>query len=142
MTYPIEVPPELFAEWWAEGVKQHGIGKAVLAAGFVARKAAEWGAAAPLEKCCEAIVNQIITIDNIGLSGPAGVLHTDGFSSWPAFALMVSNQLRAAMRPKPPSLKEQALAELEALLADLNTYGFGFTPSVIRRALETLPSES
>lgn len=40
----IQIPPELFAEWWAEGVKQHGIVQPGLAAGFVARKAAEWAA--------------------------------------------------------------------------------------------------
>ena len=43
--------------------------------------------------------------------------------------------LRAARRPKPPSLKEQALAALDQVEADFNTGSFGDT---IRRALEQL----
>ena len=46
--------------------------------------------------------------------------------------------LRAARRPKPPSLKEQALAELE-ILSDY-AHGLGCSESAIRRALELLPS--
>jgi hypothetical protein len=41
-------------------------------------------------------------------------------------------QLRAARRPKPPSLKEQALAALEN--DDIDVY-------LIRRALEALPND-
>jgi hypothetical protein len=47
-------------------------------------------------------------------------------------------QLRAARRPKPPTLKEQALAALEQVEADFNTGSFGDT---IRRALEALPND-
>jgi hypothetical protein len=45
----------------------------------------------------------------------------------------------AARRPKPPSLKEQALAELDLLKGDANAYGLGFDAPAIRRALEALP---
>jgi hypothetical protein len=48
--------------------------------------------------------------------------------------------LKEAMRPKPPSLKEQALAELDLLKADATTHGLGFDAPAIRRALESLPS--
>jgi hypothetical protein len=45
---------------------------------------------------------------------------------------------RAALtEPKPPSLKEQALAELE-ILSDY-AHGLGCSESAIRRALEALP---
>lgn len=49
-------------------------------------------------------------------------------------------RLRAARRrPKPPSLKQQALEELELLRGDANTHGLGFDAPAIRRALESLP---
>ena len=48
-------------------------------------------------------------------------------------------ELRAARRPKPPTLKEQALAELEILRIDANTHGLGFDAPAIRRALKALP---
>jgi hypothetical protein len=41
-------------------------------------------------------------------------------------------------RPKPPSLKEQALQELDLLTADATTHGLGFDASAIRRAIESL----
>lgn len=43
--------------------------------------------------------------------------------------------------PKPPSLKdlkEQALEDLEILIADLANHGMGFKATTIRRALEQL----
>ena len=49
--------------------------------------------------------------------------------------------LRAARRLKPPSLKEQALAELEILRIDANVHGLGFDAPAIRRALEALPND-
>jgi hypothetical protein len=48
--------------------------------------------------------------------------------------------LRADRRPKPPSLKEQALLQLDTLNADLAMHGMGCDLSQIRRALESLPS--
>ena len=48
-------------------------------------------------------------------------------------------RLRAARRPKPPSLKEQALLQLDTLNADLTMHGRGCDLSQIRRALEALP---
>lgn len=49
-----------------------------------------------------------------------------------------TEQLRCSRRPEPPSLKEQALAELEILRGDANSYGMGFDAPAIRRALEAL----
>jgi hypothetical protein len=42
-------------------------------------------------------------------------------------------------RPKPPTLKEQALLQLDTLNADLAMHGRGCDLSQIRRALEALP---
>jgi hypothetical protein len=50
----------------------------------------------------------------------------------------VSQEIRAARRPKPPTLKEQALSELEILRIDANAHGLGFDAPAIRRALEQL----
>jgi hypothetical protein len=44
-------------------------------------------------------------------------------------------------RPKPPSLKEQALLQLDTLNADLAIHGMGCDLSQIRRALEQLPDQ-
>ncbi len=48
-------------------------------------------------------------------------------------------QLRAARRPKPPSLKEQALAALRRYEAEEWCEEMTFDSSIIRRALEVLP---
>lgn len=88
-----------------------------LATQHLCTRAARWGADQELEACCEWV------------------------SQW---RCMVGGNrpeigLRAARRPKPPSLKEQALAELELLKGDANSHGLGFDAPAIRRALEALP---
>ena len=47
-----------------------------------------------------------------------------------------TENLRRSRRPKPPSLKEQALLQLDTLNADLAMHGRGCDLSQIRRALE------
>lgn len=48
---------------------------------------------------------------------------------------------RAARRPKPPRLKEQALAQLDAIQLDLDSSNiYGANTDTIRRALEQLPN--
>jgi len=75
--------------------------------------AVQWGANQELEACCEWMRN-----------APFGL------------ALNTSvNQLRAARRPKPPSLKEQALAVLDDCSDRLD----GAHENIIRLALEALP---
>ena len=75
-------------------------------------EAAQWGADQELEACCEWLED-----DNPG-----------GF--W-------SNRLRDRRRPKPPSLKEQALAKLAELESD--EPGYKNDLEVLRRALKALP---
>ena len=48
-------------------------------------------------------------------------------------------RMRAARRPKPPSLKEQALEQLACIQTDLNKFGMGISTNTIRRALNQLP---
>jgi hypothetical protein len=74
--------------------------------------AARWGADQELEACCHCFARDLR--ESLAL------------------------ELRARRRPKPPSLKEQALAELDLLKGDANAHGLGFDAPVIRRALETL----
>lgn len=81
--------------------------------------AARWGADQELDACCEWVSMQLHCTDQEHL-----VPH-----------------LRAARRPKPPSLKEQALADLDALVEDLFRNGMGFGIAVIRRAVEALPND-
>ena len=50
----------------------------------------------------------------------------------------IPRSLRAARRPKPPSLKRVALLQLDTLNADLGLEGKGVDLSQIRRALEAL----
>jgi hypothetical protein len=117
----IEVPPELFAEWLAKGRAQYE--QPGLIAGFVAEKAAEWAADQQLEKVCEWLKK-----------GPYGF-------SIAATAPDLTGRLRAAMRPKPPSLKEQALATLQKL--SKSGYPANYQPDgewdTIRRAIESIP---
>jgi hypothetical protein len=81
-------------------------------------KAAQWGADQELEACCE------------WLNGGSKI-------DYDTAAL-----LRAARRPKPPSLKEQALEELENMVKAAKDFGFGGTdPTAIRQVLEALPND-
>jgi hypothetical protein len=81
----------------------------------VARQAYQAGADQELEACCE-------VLDNLN----------DGF--W-------SEKLRAARRPKPPSLKEQALKELAWIgkHLDMPLHNYCNAIHTISRALEQLP---
>ena len=80
----------------------------------VATKAAQWGADQELEACL--------------------LLVGDGRRE----NLSQVIALRTARRPKPPSLKEQALAELDRLVALIPTEGALAVAEPIRRALEAL----
>jgi hypothetical protein len=99
-------PPELVQQWWAEETYDP-FGVAI---SRLATQAARWGADQELEACC----------------GFIGCEHSVAWSS----------KLRDARRPKPPSLKEQALKALTAIEGDFNTVGD--RADTIRRALEQL----
>ena len=79
----------------------------------IATQAAQWGADQQLDTCCK-------SLDDI----PGG---------WGD-----SRHLRHVCRPKPPSLKEQAQAELKRLIALIPTEGAIAMAEPIRRALEQL----
>ena len=81
----------------------------------VAVKAARWGADQELEACCE-------------------WLKSEGYSGGTVI------KLRAARRPKPPTLKEQALDALREAESTGGLYVNGRS-DLIRRALEALPND-
>ena len=79
---------------------------------YLATQAAQWGADQELNECCH-------------------LLRLQGFD--------VVDDLRAARRPKPPSLKAQALDELDLIPThDNEGRTLGVDVSIIRRALEQL----
>jgi hypothetical protein len=81
---------------------------------------AQWGAEQELEACREWLASKL-------------TFREDG--------IRFADELRAARRPKPPTLKEQALLQLDTLNADLAMHGRGCDLSQIRRALEALPND-
>jgi hypothetical protein len=82
---PITPPPELIGRW--EEDWHHSKVKHIELEDHIANEAAQWGADQELEACIEWIAGRDWT--------------------W------TSAQLRTARRPKPPSLKEQALEALQ-----------------------------
>jgi hypothetical protein len=120
MTHPITPPPELVQQLreQAPRYRDGGVGREV----WLINRAYSAGAAQELEECCE-------VADCAGWATSAG------------------NDLRAARRPKPPSLKERALEDLASIEANC---GHLTRPemllqskrvSTIRRALEALPND-
>ena len=101
-------PPPELVEQWF--AEQRGLSEA--SRQQITTRAAQWGADQELEACCE-------WLDREGWSGE-------------------SRQLRAARRPKPSSLKEQALKVLSE--TELRHEWTMADEDIIRRALEQLPN--
>ena len=123
--HPITPPPELVKQWLAEPEYVSGWnGKCVMLSitdyrfNNICAKAAQWGADQELEACCEWL-------------GDAPVVYNDNGDLHPG------SYLRDARRPMP-SLKEQALSELN-LTADPDGAELSRTQvELIRKALEAL----
>jgi hypothetical protein len=109
---PITPPPELVGEWLTEAADLQLLTPSNLR--HLATRAAQWGADQELEACCEWAKHFNYDDEHY------------------------EDKLRAARRPKPPSLKKQALRQLDTLNADLAMHGRGCDLSQIRRALEQL----
>jgi hypothetical protein len=111
--HPITPPPELLQQWateyWGNPGESIGCGEK-----HIATQAARSGADQELEACCEWVRSMF-----------------RGHPTW-------ADELRAARRPKPPSLKEQALEALKDIECE---HVIGVTTSTIRRALEALPND-
>jgi hypothetical protein len=106
--HPITPPPELVKQWIENWYRSKVKHTEIYS--FLAACGAQWGADQELEACCHEVQN----------------MYSGG------------SRLRAARRPKPPSLKEQALEELN-LTADPNGAELSRTQvDLIRRALESI----
>jgi hypothetical protein len=112
MADSITPPPELVKQWEINATLNRRA--ASLWTTAFATQAAQWGADQELEACCEWLCED---------SMPKN-----------------SNRLRNARRPKPPSLKEQALASLDKLESPgrCDEPGYESICNTIRRALEQL----
>jgi hypothetical protein len=111
--HPITPPPELVQEWCAHSNKHETYDQFWF---HIATQAARWGADQELEACVE-------------------LLKADGYKG-------KAIDLRNARRPKPPSLKEQALTALQAVVRgamDIREQHQNL--DTIRRALEALPND-
>jgi hypothetical protein len=115
MTDPKLTPPPALVEQWIEETRSHDCIGAYPAdlEQCVATRGAQWGADRELDACCEWLSDDALCHSS-----------THG-------------RLRTARRPKPPSLKEQALSHLEnaydADMIDDTTF------ENIRQVLEALP---
>jgi len=112
--HPITPPPKLVREWCAHSNKYETYDQFW---NHIATQAARWGADHELQACINFVYdNELCDPD-------------------------FYNKLRAARRPKPPTLKEQALAVLEEEPEDSKELIVFDTDQVniIRRALEALP---
>ena len=103
--HPITPPPELVQQWYNECPEAN---EASLP--YVATQAARWGADQELEACVEHLKRIWSPSDTI-------------------------DSLRAARRPKPPSVKDEALKALRSIERGL---GRPEDTETIRRALEAL----
>jgi hypothetical protein len=113
---PITPPPELVQQWANDSVPMKADAMAKDWEIAFASRAARWGADQELEACCEWLASKTTSERKIP-------------------------ELRAARRPKPPSLKEQALEQLREVNAMLQFQTTGGETSAIRRAIEALPDD-
>jgi hypothetical protein len=108
--HPITPPPELVREWaTTNGTSYEDL---FALCQNIATQAARWGADQELEACCQ--WQDTFNYQNAG------------------------NLLRAARRPKPPSLKEQSLALIDKIQNNKEMWQIDDL-DVVRRALESLP---
>ena len=123
--HPITPPTELVDKWYDEWLNADDLTHLDTR---VAILAARWGADQELEACCEWLRKDSDANELVGLH-----------------AVYLDHNLRAARRPKPPTLKEQALAGFERVLSQLYSpearKGLEAECKTIRRAIEALPND-
>ena len=118
--HPITVPSDLVEQWRNEPKYTDGRKKMPMVTLLkerlqeIADRSAQWGSNQELEACCEWMVE-------MDLAGSGDI-----------------EQLRSERRPKPPSLKEQALAALDHILSHSSSE---LGVNTIRQALEQLPND-
>jgi hypothetical protein len=114
--HPITPPPELVKQWVTEVWHEGTPARLSLSDMHIATEAARWGADTELEA-------SLAELKALNLP--------DGYAK----------RLRAARRPKPPSLKEQALEEIQEIEGAMYSAGLGCDFTATRAALEALPDD-
>jgi hypothetical protein len=121
-TNPITPPRELVREWYGSEDCPDG---ANALANYLCTQAAQWGADQELEACCDHMRD-----------------HQWGFVERPdGTKIHRAIYLQQSRRPKPPSLKEQALNDLDDIPTHDDEGRQVVDLSNIRRALEALPND-
>jgi hypothetical protein len=113
--HPITPPHILRGQWQSESPFKV---TSVEREDYMINRAAQWGADQELEACCKWLEDQLGMPENC--------------------RAYVISKLRAARRPKPPSLKEKALKSLERIENNEATY---LDAANIFDALNTLPDD-
>ena len=115
--HPITPPPNLVEQWTSLANEEEGHG----VWSSIATQAAQWGADQELEAC----INYFHEYD----------------TSWGENSELITG-LRTARRPQPPSLKEQALEQLDGIATCFRATHMGdIVCDKIRKALEALPND-
>ena len=107
--HPITPPLALIDQWWDEAKQNAKYDEPI--GPLVAIQAARWGADRELEDCCEWFICDWTDIET-------------------------ADKLRAARRPKPLSLKEQALEAQRRMWSGASNHDDW---DLVRRAIEQLP---
>ena len=115
MANPLTPPPELLDQWCMDATLRNWRD--------IATQAAQWGADQELQACCEWLEKDLDAYELVGLR-----------------AVYLDHNLHAARRPRPPSLKEQALEALGRFSANSHTTAHQMQNDfdLFRRALQSL----
>lgn len=111
----LQMPPDYLIWEWQREYCYNPARQAGELYNTLCSKAAQWGADQELDACCNWLEEE----------------------GWQGLA----EELREARRPKPLSLKQQALEALEAINQADNKLQWQQRSDIIRRALEALPDE-
>ena len=119
--HPLTPPPGLVHKWALEAEDEHQPTVAYSLVGQIATKAARWGADQQLTEDAKWLDHNALNESHLRI-------------------IPVGKSLREAMRPKPPSLKEQALEALGRFSANSHTTAHQMQNDfdLFRRALEAL----
>jgi hypothetical protein len=113
--HPITPPPELVQQWIGDYYGCPVSGELAGVETAIATRAAQWGADQELQAVCQLLFSDPLVTYTL-------------------------SDIRAARRPKPPSLKEQALAALGRYMIG-ETILTKDSLDTIHRALEALPDD-
>ena len=115
--HPITPPPELVQQWLGNHFGTTVSGEVSDVELAIATQAARWGADQQLELDAKWLDHNALNEAHLKI-------------------VPMGDALKEAMRPKPPSLRAQALTQVESFACSMET--LGMDSDLIRRALEQL----